>query len=350
LGWLEKTVLVTGGVGFIGSNLVDALLSKGAEVIVADQILAPNTNANLWKKRLDRYYAICEEYGSEPRLEIIDLSVERERLKHILAKNGVDTVFMLSAVFGGRAFVDQQQALCSIGFAIDQNTIRACHESGTVERIAYASSACVYPPSLNKPDYLLKESDIVSTGEGFASSDNLYGWNKLTTEWTLRAFHNEYGMKTSAYRFLTVYGAGEFPSTHAISMLCERALRKEDPFLVWGSGNAERGFTYVTDIVRGMIMGAERIEDGTAINLGWDKRYKIKDVVQMILEISDHKPKQIVFDTSKPEGPFSRALDISLAKKLLGWSPEIDLREGLELTIKWMKSNGVQHSNPNSKQ
>jgi nucleoside-diphosphate-sugar epimerase len=203
---------------------------------------------------------------------------------------------------------------------------------------------------LNKPDYLLKESDIVSTGEGFASSDNLYGWNKLTTEWTLRAFHNEYGMKTSAYRFLTVYGAGEFPSTHAISMLCERALRKEDPFLVWGSGNAERGFTYVTDIVRGMIMGAERIEDGTAINLGWDKRYKIKDVVQMILEISDHKPKQIVFDTSKPEGPFSRALDISLAKKLLGWSPEIDLREGLELTIKWMKSNGVQHSNPNSKQ
>lgn len=96
-----------------------------------------------------------------------------------------DTVFMLSAVFGGREFVDKNQTACSIGFAIDQNTIRACHESGTVERINYGSSACVYPRSLNKPVYLLKESDILSTGEGLESSGNLYGLQKIMTELTL---------------------------------------------------------------------------------------------------------------------------------------------------------------------
>jgi len=335
-----KSVLVTGGTGFIGSTLVDALLARGLEVTVADQLITPNTNPELWKRRLDRYNEICRKNGTQPKLEIIDLSVERERLRSILTKNKVDTVFMLSAVFGGRGFVDEQQALCSIGFAIDQNTIRACHEAGTVDTISYSSSACVYPPSLNRPDHVLKETDILSTGEGWASSDNLYGFQKLMTELTLQAFHKEHGLKTSSCRFLTVYGAGEFPSTHAISVLCQRALRREDPFLVWGSGEQERGFTYVTDIVSGQILAAEKIRDGAAVNLGWDKRYKIKDVVYMIIEIAGYKPK-FVFDRSKPEGPFSRALDMSLAKKLLGWTPKVDLREGLELTIGWMREQRI---------
>jgi len=337
MNWTGHSIVVTGGTGFIGSNVVDTMLSRGAKVIAADQLIAPNASPNVWKRRLDRYHEICRRHGTDTNLEIIDLSTERERFKHILTKNNVDSVFMLSAVFGGRAFVDQQQAACSIGFAIDENTIRACQEAGTVERITYSSSACVYPPSLNKPDYLLKESDVLSTGEGLASSDNLYGFQKIMTEMTLSAFSEEHGLKTSSCRFLTVYGAGEFPTSHAISMLCERALRLEDPFTVWGSGEQERGFTYVTDIVDGLIMAAERVTDGTAINLGWDKRYKVKDVVDMILKISNHKPKTLKFDKTKPEGPFSRALDVSLARTLLGWQPKIDLQEGLEKTINWMK-------------
>jgi nucleoside-diphosphate-sugar epimerase len=192
---------------------------------------------------------------------------------------------------------------------------------------------------LNKEGYLLKEDDVLSTGEGYNSSDNLYGFQKIMTEMTLQAFSKEYGMKTSSCRFLTVYGAGEYPTSHAISMLIEKALRKDDPYVVWGSGNQSRGFTYVTDIVSGMILACEKITDGTPVNLGWDTRYQIKDVANMILEISGHKPKQVFFDKSKPEGPFSRALDIKRAKTLLGWTPKIDLREGLELTISWLKQN-----------
>jgi len=110
------------------------------------------------------------------------------------------------------------------------------------------------------------------------------------------------------------------------------------PMIVHNS--QERGFTYVTDIVEGQILATEKITDGTAVNLGWDKRYKIKDVASMIVDAVGYRPR-IVFDKSKPEGPFSRALDVSLAKKLLGWTPKIDLRKGLELTLRWMKEQSL---------
>ena len=333
------SVCVTGCTGFIGSTMVDYLIGKGYNVIGVDRLVATNVFSDVWRKRLDRYCQICESHNTRPNLEILDLAVERDRLCKLLRKNSIDTVFMLGAVFGGREFVDRRQADCSIGFAMDQNTIRAAYEAG-VERISFSSSACVYPNSLQKdPNYLLKESDILSTGEGWESSDNLYGFQKLMTERTLQVFSQEYGIKTSSLRFLTVYGAGEFPTSHAISMLTEKALRKDDPYVVWGTGRQQRGFTYVTDIVEGMYLAATKITDGTAINLGWDKRYAIKDVADLILKITDYAPKRIVYDASKPEGPFSRALDITLAKRLLGWTPKIDLREGLELTVKWLREN-----------
>jgi hypothetical protein len=115
---------VSGGTGFVGGNVVDALPSKGASVVVADQLLAQDVGPEAWKRRLDRCDGICRKHGTEPRLQIIDLPVERECLKNVIARNNIDTCFMLSAVFGGRGFVDEHQVACSIGFAIDQNTIR----------------------------------------------------------------------------------------------------------------------------------------------------------------------------------------------------------------------------------
>jgi len=247
-----------------------------------------------------------------------------------------DVVFHLSALFGGREFVDTQEVECSKMFAVDHNVISTSFEAG-IENFHYASSACVYPPSLNRSDVLLKESDILSVGEGWQSSDNLYGFAKLMGEMQLLAYYRERGFKSSASRYLTVYGYGEFDSSHAITALIGKALDKQNPYQVWGSGNQERGFTYVDDIVDGTILAAEKINDATAINIGWDKRYKISDVAKKICELADHKPAEFFYDKTKPEGPFSRALDISLAKKLLGWEPKVDLEEGLVHAIDWHK-------------
>ncbi|MDG6925621.1 MAG: NAD-dependent epimerase/dehydratase family protein [Nitrososphaerota archaeon] len=333
--WSSQRVIVTGGAGFIGSNLVDSLLTKGAEVVVVDKLqLASGSLA--WNRKLTRLDSIFKKHGIEKiPLEICDLETDRQKFQ-IIAKD-CDVVFHLSALFGGRQFVDTRQAECSKMLAVDHNVIEASYEAG-VERLHYASSACAYPDSLQKdPKYLLKESDILSTGEGWKSADNLYGFAKLLGEMQCLVFHQEKGMKTSACRYLTVYGPGEFDTSHAIAALIERALDRADPYVVWGSGKQERGFTFVTDIAEGSILAAEKVTDGTAINLGWDKRYNMREVAEMIFKITGLKSK-MVFDKTKPEGPFSRALDISLAKKLLGWEPKVDLYEGLEKTIAWHKT------------
>jgi UDP-glucose 4-epimerase len=334
MNWAKRKVIVTGGAGFIGGTLVNELLSKGAEVTVVDKLLFPAASW-IWQAKLQRLREIYQKHGfSDANLHVIDLYSERERFQLLAQKH--DTVFHLSAVFGGREFVDTQQAECSKMLAVDHNVISTSYEAG-ISHLHYSSSACVYPSSLNKPDVLLREDHILSTGEGWDSSDNLYGFAKLMGEMQLLAYYKERGFKSSASRYLTVYGPGEFDSSHAISALVGKALHNQDPYQVWGSGNQERGFTYVTDIVNGSILSAEKISDATAVNIGWDKRYKIRDVAEIILRLSGHKPSKIHFDTTKPEGPFSRALDISLAKKLLGWEPKVDLEEGLANTIEWHK-------------
>jgi nucleoside-diphosphate-sugar epimerase len=332
MNWSRKRVIVTGGAGFIGSTIVDKLLGQGATVTVVDKLLFPN-KSNIGEAKLKRLAGIYRKYGmNEIPIETIDLSVNPRDFE-LLARDQ-DIVFHLSAVFGGREFVDIHQAECSKMLSIDHNVISASYEAG-IEHLHYSSSACVYAPSLNRPDVLLREDHVLSTGEGWQSSDNLYGFAKLMGEMQLDVFHKEKGFESSISRYLTVYGPGELDASHAIAALIEKALDGQDPYVVWGSGEQERGFTFVDDIAAGSMLAVEHIKDATPVNLGWDTRFKIKDVARMILEISGHHPHDIVFDRSKPEGPFSRALDISRAKNLLLWEPKVNLPEGLEKTIAW---------------
>jgi UDP-glucose 4-epimerase len=334
LNWSKRRVIVTGGAGLIGGSIVDHLLDKGASVTVVDNLMHPN-NARIREAKLRRLSEIYSVHGLETQLQIMDLYSERDQFK-LLAKDH-EVVFHLAAVFGGRQFVDERQTECSQMLATDHNVISASCEAG-VEHLHYASSACVYAPSLNQPGRLLREEDILSTGEGWGSSDNLYGFAKLMGELQLQVMHREHGFHSSASRYLTVYGPGEFDSSHAIAALIGKALRKDDPYVIWGSGLQERGFTFVDDIAIGSILAAEKVSDATPINLGWDKRYRIHDVADIILRLSGHKPKKVYYDKSKPEGPFSRALDVSRAKKLLGWRPVIDLEAGLQETVEWHRA------------
>ena len=125
---------------------------------------------------------------------------------------------------------------------------------------------------------------------------------------------------------------------HAVIAMIARAFLRQDPFEVWGTGEQIRNWTYVTDIAEGTIRAAERIEDGTAINLGTMERVRVLDAVRMVIEMAGYSP-EVVTQPDKPTGPYNRVADNSLAKQLLDWEPEVLFADGLRRTWEWYVAN-----------
>jgi len=315
--WKGLPVLVTGGASFIGSHLVDALVERGAGVLVVD---------DLSSGRLEN----LKEHLDAGRVELLKADLRDAGVAEHAVK-GRKMVFHLAADHGGRGYVDLHQAACSTNLALDGQLFRACHQAG-VEKVVYASSGCVYPNHIqtdpNETLYLTEEM----AGPPY-DADNMYGWAKLMAEMTLQAYAKEWGMKSTSLRYFTVYGPRGVEN-HAVIAMIARAFVREDPFVVWGTGEQIRNWTYVTDIVEGTILAAERIDDGTPVNLGTMERIRVVDAARMVLEATGHKA-MIQPRPEMPTGPYNRVADNALASKLLGWKPKVMFAEGLKTTIDW---------------
>jgi UDP-glucose 4-epimerase len=332
--WDSRNVLVTGGASFIGSHLVDSLLKKGAIVKVADDFSSGKlSNLEYPLKK------VTSNTWTHNSLTVIQGDLKDKCFTKTVLKD-VEVVFHLAALHGGRGYIHTHPAQCCTNMILDQLVFEEAQKAG-VDRICFASSACVYPAYLQEQtgsNYLLKEEDADPFVRDKAFADLEYGWAKLMGEMALKAYHRQYGMKTSSVRIFTAYGPRE-NETHAIIALIAKAFIRMDPYVIWGSGKQDRNFTYVQDIVDFLIRAAEKIEDGTPINAGRDDRITIDQAAEMIFDIVGWKPKKIVHDLSKPQGVASRAADLNKAKKLLGLEPKTSYREGFEKTIKWYFAN-----------
>lgn len=317
MNWKGLKVLVTGGASFIGSHLVDALVKRGARVRVVDN-LSSGTIENI------------KEHVEGGKVEFLkeDL-VASGVISRVMA--GMEIVFHLAADHGGRGYVDLHQVECSTNLILDGMIFKAAHENG-VEKIIYASSGCVYPNHLqmDPAEEIYLTEDMV--GPPY-DADNLYGWAKLMGELTLKSYYHQRGMKSASCRYFTVYGP-QGVENHAVIAMIARAFIGEDPFEVWGTGEQVRNWTYIDDIVEGTISAAEKIDDGTAVNLGTMERIRVIDAVQEVLRYTGHKAR-IVTRPDMPTGPLNRVAENKLAKKLLGWEPKVRFIEGLHRTIDW---------------
>jgi nucleoside-diphosphate-sugar epimerase len=324
--WNGTRVLVTGGASFIGSHLVDKLVTLGAKVRVADDLSSGNLE-NL--------------QGSFNHIDFLEGDL-RDRNLARNATEGIEVLFHLAACHGGRGFIDTHPADCASNLVLDGIVFDEAYRA-KVDRVCFASSACVYPVQLQvKPDQgetvYLREEWADPFKEGCASSDGEYGWAKLMGEMTLRAYWKQYGMKSVSCRLFTAYGERE-NETHAVIALIAKAFVKQDPYEIWGDGQQDRNFTYVGDIVEGMIHAAEKVDDASAVNIGTAEHIKIIEAAQLIFTETGFTPLSINFDTTKPVGVYSRAADLTRTRKALGWEPETSFKKGLRRTIKWYYAN-----------
>lgn len=318
--WQTKRVLVTGGASFIGSTLVDRLVERGAAVRIVDDLSSGKLGdiaEHIRQKRVEFIQKDLREPG-----------VAREAVRDI------DIIFHLAADHGGRGYIELHQAGPASNLFLDGLVFWEAVKAN-VEEIVFASSGCVYPNVLQDDplkELYLTEDLVVAPYD----ADNMYGWAKLMAELTLRVYHTEYGIKTASLRYFTVYGPRGVEN-HAVMAMIARAFIKQNPYEVWGNGMQIRNWTYVDDIITGTLLAAEKIDDGTAINLGTMERIRVIDAVNEILRYMGLQP-EIKFRPDMPVGPLNRVADNARAKELLGWEPKTLFLDGVHKTIDWYRS------------
>lgn len=315
--------IVTGGAGFVGSWLTERLIREGMEVSILD-------NFQRGKKEY------VEHIAQKCQVFEVDLLDADDADTYI---DNADVCFHLASHLGGINYMHIRQAAVADNFAINFNVFNSCLKN-KIGKIVYLSSACAYPTSIqtreNHP--LMKEDMMFNPG---ALPENMYGWAKLMGELHLQALVKEHGVKAAILRPFNVYGPKEHfdvEKGHVIPSFMVKALRGDDPFKIWGSGEQDRSFVYVTDAVDAILAAYEKSDDAQPINVGDPERIDMISLAEKILILAEYHPN-IQLEPEKPEGVFSRGPDITRAKTILNWKPKTSLDSGLKLTWEWAKQN-----------
>ena len=320
----NKKVLITGGASFIGSHLTEIMIQSGANVTVIDDLSSGK------KEHLN---------DIRDSVKFIEGDVRNDTLLKTEMK-GIEIVFNLAAMHGGRGYIETHPVECMNNMLLDHVVFENAVKNG-VETIVHASSACVYPINLQDDEedrYLLAEDDANFEEPGKAFSDGEYGWAKLMGELQLNAFHKQYGVNGAAARIFTAYGERENES-HAAVALIAKALLKLDPYPIWGNGLQTRNFTYVADTVMGLALAGTQTKGFETLNVGTSSHYTIMELCEVVFDFYEWRPENFDFQLDKPVGVKSRASDNTKIQRLFNWEPTIDLQEGVVKTADWYRSN-----------
>jgi GDP-L-fucose synthase len=317
--WRQKRVVVTGGRGFIGSHLAERLLKEGANVRVADAVRSD--------RPMNHPAALDLEFYQ------VDLA-DPESCRKVC--RGADIVMHLAAKIRGVGYNVKHHGEMFFSNAIMNLHVMEAARLEGVDRFLCVSTVGVYPNDCQVPT---PEEDGFK-GEPEASGYG-YGWSKRQAEVQARCYKDEYGIKIAIVRPYNVYGPRmDFNRETApvVSSQIRKVLEAKDVFTVWGDGEQSRSFTYVSDEVAGMMLAVEKYPEADPLNIGTSEEIKIKDLVRLIVRLTG-KNLQILFDTSKPAGAARRCPDISKARRLIGYEPEICMEKGLEMTIDWYRNH-----------
>jgi dTDP-glucose 4,6-dehydratase len=316
--WKDKKVLVTGAAGFIGSHLVETLLKEGASVTAFIRYTSTGSIGMLEEIPIDKLEKVELYFG-----DLRDPYAVREALK------GKDTVFHLGAVISVPYSYIHPREVIEVNVLGTLNILEASREF-KIPNIVVVSTSEVFGTALYTP---IDENHPRRGQSPYAAS-------KISADEISRSFHLTYELPVKIIRPFNTFGPRQSQRA-VISTIIVQALKGEEVKL--GNLESVRDFTYVSDTVKGILLCGEK-EDaiGRDINLGTGRGYRIRDVAERIFRILGTDKKIIVErERLRPEDSEVEKLIASnaLASSLLGWKPEVDLDEGLRLTIDWIKDH-----------
>ena len=300
--------LVTGGAGFIGSHIAQALLDQGESVYVLDNLATgKETNLAVLKGRVQIIR------GDLRNFEAVRAAVE-----------GVEVVFHQGALASvPRSIADPVTSL-EININGTQNVLQAARDAG-VRRVVYASSSSIYGNTPTLPKHEQMQPHPVSP----------YAIHKLTGELLCEAFTSIYGLETVALRYFNVFGPRQDPTSEyaaVIPRFLTALIQKQRP-IVFGDGEQTRDFTYIANVVQANLLAATSHDAiGYAMNIGCGEQVSLNTVLHLAGKLLDVTP-DVEYREPRPGDVRDSLADISLAQRLLGYKPTIGFGEGLALTL-----------------
>ena len=311
----EKKVLITGGLGFIGSNLARRLVQLGADVTLVDSLI-PQYGGNLFN---------IHDFKDQVNVNICDVR-DPFAMKYLVKEK--DYLFNLAGQTSHLDSMSDPQTDLDINASAQLSILEACRQANPEIKIIFASTRQLY----GKPDYLpVDEKHPIRPVD-------VNGINKLAGEWYHLLYNNVYGIRACALRLTNTYGPGMRVKDARQTFLgiWVRQILEGNPIKVFGNGQQLRDFNYVDDCVEALLLAAsQETANGKIYNLGSSEVINLKDLANLLTRLDDSATYELV-----PFPPERKAIDIgdyysdfSLIQQELGWTPKIDLTEGLKKTL-----------------
>jgi len=311
---MNGNILVTGGTGFMGRNLVQYLAERGHKVVSSYHKKPPSF--------------------LHPNVEHVqcDLTCATDCQKVV---QNVQNVFMCAANTSGAA-VMEHRPLDHVTPNVLMNTLLldAAYTAG-VDKCMFISSSTVYPVT----DYPVKEDVTGELFDKYFCVASMKQFSEVLCE--MYATKIKKPMKTIVVRPGNLYGIHddfEWETAHVIPALIRRVVERHDPLVVWGDGSDLKDFLYIDDFVEGIVSAMDKIDSFDAINIASGRSITVKEIVDLIIKLDGYTDCDLQYDTSKPTMIPKRLVDISKAKSVLGFQPKVSMEDGLRKTIEWFRN------------
>ncbi len=311
----EKKIIVTGAAGFIGSNLTDALLQLGAEVIGIDNLFNGRLkNLENARKNEKFHFYKCDIRDFDLLLDLFE---------------DIDIVYHQAAFTSVPQSLKMPETCNDINVNGLLNVLNAARKND-IEKVIFATSSSVFGDVPGLPKNEESERCPISP----------YGVSKLAGEAYMQAFYQSYGIKTTSLRYFNVYGPRQRDSPYSgvIAIWLGRLLQEQD-LIIFGDGEQSRDFTYIKDVVKANLLAAEKEAPGEIFNVGAGSPIKLTDLAKLILILTQKKYLKIIYTDQRPGDILHSYADISKIKKVLGFNPEYTQELGLKDYFKWYAQN-----------
>ncbi len=313
----NKNILLTGGAGFIGSHLFERLINNSNYVLIIDNFSSSETEKNLLE--ITKNYDIKKDYDLI-RGDLADHSI----LTNI--NSDFDIIFHLAATPGVRISIQNAPMVTKNNILSTVNVFEKALKSN-IEKVVIASSSSVYGNPIYTPVDENHPKNPISP----------YAVSKLCCEMYADYYFREYNLPVTSLRFYTVYGPrGRLDM--AIRIFFSKIM-KNDPIKIFGDGSQIRDFTFISDIVNGLILASEvKQSSGEVFNLGCSNPIQLNQLIEKMYKIADRPRNTQYFEKQKGDVKITSS-KIDKARKILQFDPKVKIDEGLKKTYEWQKEN-----------